>query len=163
MARVQKSIDINVPVQMAYNQWTQFEQFPRIMDSVRSVVQLDDRRMTWHARVANRDKFWDAEIEEQVPDQRIVWRSIEGPSNAGQVSFQPLEQGRSRVTLQLSYKPQGIMEKAGSAMGFVSRQVENDLGRFRDFIEAQPIETGAYRDELPNPKAPGGHTRGNLN
>jgi uncharacterized membrane protein len=162
MARVQKSIDLNVPVTTAYNQWTQFEQFPRFMDSVQSVVQLDDRHLTWHAKLGNREKYWDAEIQEQVPDQRIVWRSTEGATNAGQVSFQPLDADHSRVTLQLSYKPEGMMEQAGSAMGIVSRQVSNDLGRFRDFIESQPAETGAFREEMPNPKAPGGHTRGGL-
>ncbi len=162
MARVKKSIELNVPVETAYNQWTQFEQFPRFMQAVRSVVQMDDRHLTWHARVGNREKYWDAEIQEQVPDQRIVWRSTEGATNAGQVSFLPLDPMHSRVTLQLSYTPEGMLEQAGSAMGFVSRQVSNDLQRFREFIESQPMETGAYREELPNPKAPGGHTNGEI-
>ncbi|MBN9492667.1 SRPBCC family protein [bacterium] len=162
MARVEKSINVNVPVTMAYNQWTQFEQFPRFMESVRSVVQLDDRRLTWHARVGNREKYWDAEIQEQVPDRRIVWRSTQGATNAGQVTFQPIDDEHTRLTLRMSYRPEGMLEQAGSAMGMMSRMVANDLSRFRDFVESQPMETGAYRDELPNPNAPGGHTQGNL-
>ena len=109
MARVNKSIELNVPVATAYNQWTQFEQFPRFMQAVQSVVQMDDRHLTWHARVGNREKYWDAEIQEQVPDQRIVWRSTEGAPNAGQVSFLPLDPMHSRVTLQLSYTPEGML------------------------------------------------------
>jgi uncharacterized membrane protein len=161
MARVEKSIDVHVPVETAYNQWTQFEEFPKFMEGVHSVKQLSDRRLQWEANVGGRDKVWQAEIKEQVPDQRIIWRSVEGDENAGVVKFEPLPDGiGSHVSLEMSYNPDGFLESAGDALGFMSRRVQGDLERFKDFIESRGMETGAYRETLANPTAPNGFTRG---
>jgi uncharacterized membrane protein len=162
MAQVEKEIEVNVPVRQVYNQWTQFEEFPHFMEGVKSVQQLDDRRLHWCSSVGGREKEWDAEIREQVPDQRIVWRSIDGEDNAGMVSFIPVDGDHTRVRLQMSYQPDGFVESAGDALGFMTRRVEGDLKRFRDFIEERGRATGAYRETLSNPDAPGGHTRGSL-
>jgi uncharacterized membrane protein len=160
VARVDKEIEVNVPVRTAYNQWTQFEEFPRFMEGVKSVQQLDDRRLHWCATVGGREKEWDAEIREQVPDQKIIWRSTDGSENAGMVQFVPLDASRTRVQLQMSYDPESFVESAGDALGFMTRRVEGDLKRFREFIEARGTETGAWRGEIDNPNAPGGHTTG---
>ncbi|HXH13027.1 MAG TPA: SRPBCC family protein [Alphaproteobacteria bacterium] len=145
MERVEKSIDINVPVRTAYNQWTQFEEFPRFMEGVESVTQLDDTRLHWVANVGGDRKEWDARITEQIPDQRIAWRSEGGEFTAGDVFFQSLDANRTRVTVRFDYEPKGITEKIGDMLGVVSRRVENDLERFKDFIEARGHETGAWR------------------
>jgi uncharacterized membrane protein len=145
MERVEKSIDINVPVRTAYNQWTQFEEFPRFMEGVESVTQLDDTRLRWVANVGGERKEWKARITEQIPDQRIAWRSEGGEFTAGEVFFQPMDANRTRVTVRFDYEPKGITEKIGDMLGVVSRRVENDLERFKDFIEARGHETGAWR------------------
>jgi uncharacterized membrane protein len=145
METVEKSIDIEVPVQTAYNQWTQFEEFPRFMEGVESVKQLDDTRLHWVANVAGERKEWQSRITEQLPDQRIAWQSEGGEFTAGVVSFQPLGTSRTRVTVRLSYEPKGVTEKIGDMLGVVSRRVEGDLERFKEFIEARGRETGAWR------------------
>jgi uncharacterized membrane protein len=127
MAKIEKSLDINVPVRTAYNQWTQFEDFPRFMEGIKEVKQMDNKRLHWRAEVGGKDKEWDAEISEQTPDRRIAWHSTTGTRNAGQVSFQPINDGRTRVTLLMDYEPEGMVEKAGDAMGIVSGRVEGDL------------------------------------
>lgn len=161
MARIKKAIDVNVPIFTAYNQWTQFEEFPKFMEGVHRVEQLDDRRLHWEAEIGGREKQWDAEIQEQVPDSRIIWRSIDGDDNAGIVTFEPINEGAStRVNLEMSYNPDGFLESVGDAFGFMSRRVEGDLERFRDFIEDRGLETGAYRETLPNPSLAGGFTSG---
>ena len=161
MARVQKSIDVNVPVSTVYNQWTQFEEYPTFMEGVHAVYQLDDRRLRWEAEVGGREKTWEAEIQEQVPDSKIIWRSLDGENNAGIVSFEPIEAGAgTRVHLEMSYSPEGFLESVGDALGFMSRRVEGDLKRFREFIEARGRETGAFRKTLPNESVPGGFTTG---
>ncbi len=161
MARVEKSIDVKVPVYAAYGQWTRFEEFPRFMEGVRAVRQLDDRRLLWEAEVGGRDKVWEAEIREQVPNARIIWNSVEGNENAGIVTFEPIEDGAAtRVNLAMSYRPEGFLETVGDALGFMARRVEGDLTRFRDFIEERGVESGGYLEEIHNPDVPGGHTRG---
>jgi len=161
MARVQKSIEVNVPVFTAYNQWTQFEEFPKFMEGVRSVRQLDDRRLLWEAEVGGHEKSWEAEIKEQVPDERIIWSSIGGEVNGGIVTFEPCDDGAStRIHLEMSYTPEGFMESVGDAFGFMSRRVQGDLERFKAFIEDRGVETGAFRKTLENPAVPGGFTRG---
>ena len=162
MARVAKEIDVRVPVHMAYDQWTQFETFPEFMDGVKCVEQIDDRHLNWEASIFGRDKKWEAEIREQIPDQLIVWNSVDGSENAGAVQFESLKPDVTRVRLELSYDTEGISEAIGDAFGVVSRRVEGDLGRFRDFIESRVEATGAYHGELSNPDVPGGHTRGEL-
>src|SRR5512132_3940360 len=119
MAVVEKSIEVNVPVHSAYNQWTQFEMFPYFMEGVKEVKQLDDKRLSWRADIAGREEEWQAEIVEQVPDQRIAWTSTTGAKQAGVVTFHHVDPNTSRVMLQLEYEPQGVIEHLGDLTGFV--------------------------------------------
>ena len=148
MARVQKSIDVSKPLRMVYDQWTQFEEFPRFMEGVEAVHQLDDRHLHWKARIAGRTEEWDAEIVDQKPDELIAWRHTRGAVNRGVVFFAPVDEGTTRVTLALDYDPEGLVEKAGDALGFVSRRVKGDLERFKRFIEERATPTGAWRGEI---------------
>jgi uncharacterized membrane protein len=145
MANVTDSIDVHVPLSTAYNQWTQFEQFPQFMEGVKSVTQLDDTRLRWVAEVAGQEKDWIAEITEQAPDMRVAWRSLSGAENAGVVTFHHIDDDTTRVTLQMDVDPEGIVESAGSALGFLERRVKGDLERFKEFIEARGSESGAWR------------------
>jgi uncharacterized membrane protein len=145
-----KSIEVDVPVRTAYNQWTQFEEFPRFMQAVESVRQLDDKRLHWKAQIAGKTEEWDAVIIEQVPDRRIAWRSTTGARNDGAVTFFPLGAGRTRVQLRLDVEPEGPIENLGVALGIFERQIEADLGRFKEFIEGRRTETGAWRGEVRN-------------
>src|SRR5688572_28683530 len=154
MARVTKNIDVDVPVRTAYNQWTQFEEFPRFMEGVERVDQLDDRRLHWRAKVGPKAEEWDAEIREQIPDQKIIWAATGGAENAGMVTFDNLGPAKTRVHLEMSYDPEGFVENVGDALGFMNRRVEGDLKRFKEYIEARGIETGAWRGEIENPDAP---------
>ncbi|MGE0542230.1 MAG: SRPBCC family protein [Dehalococcoidia bacterium] len=153
MASIEKSIDVRVPVNVAYNQWTQFEEFPRFMEGVKSVQQLDDKRLRWVAEIGGQTAEWDAEITEQTPDQRVAWTNTMGARNAGAVDFHHLDDMTTRVTLMMEYEPTGMKESAGSALGFVSRRVEGDLERFKEFIEARGFETGGWRGEIERHKA----------
>jgi uncharacterized membrane protein len=148
METVEKSIDVHVPVSTAYNQWTQFEDFPRFMEGVREVRQLDDTHLHWRAEVAGKEKEWDAEITEQVPDQRIAWRSVGGAPNSGVVSFDRIDQDTTRILVEMDYDPEGVVENVGDAVGVVSRRVEGDLERFKEFIESRGQETGAWRGDV---------------
>jgi uncharacterized membrane protein len=148
MSHVEKSIVVNVPVQTAYNQWTQFEEFPKFMEGVKQVRQLDDTHLVWHADIAGQDESWEAEITEQVPDKRIAWRNRTGAINAGVVTFHYIDAHTTRVMLQMDYEPESFTESIGDALGFVSRRVEGDLERFKEFIESRGIETGAWRGEV---------------
>ena len=148
MSTTQQSIDVDLPVSTVYNQWTQFEDFPQFMEGVESVTQLDDKRLHWVAEIAGTREEWDAEIVDQQPDQRIAWRAITGTTNDGIVTFQPLGPASTRVTLDLDVEPEGLKEKIGEKLGFVSKQVEGDLKRFKSFIESRGTETGAWRGEV---------------
>jgi uncharacterized membrane protein len=148
MSRIIESIEVDVPVRVAYDQWTQFESFPQFMEGVDRVVQLDDKTLEWTASIAGKTKHWRAEITEQQPDQVVAWRSTEGARNDGQIRFEPLGADRTRLTLQLDVEPEGIVEKAGDALGLVERQVRGDLERFREFIEGRGHETGAWRGKV---------------
>ena len=148
MSQILESIDVDVPVRTAYDQWTQFEEFPRFMEGVESVTQVDDTHIDWAASIAGATKRWRAEITEQVPDQRIAWRSTSGAENAGVVTFHRLDDRRSRVTLQLDVEPEGPVESAGDALGFVKRRATGDLERFKEFIEERGTPTGAWRGEI---------------
>lgn len=148
MAKVEKSIDIDVPARTAYDQWTQFEKFPEFMEGVEEVRQMDDRTIHWRAKIAGKEVEWDARITEQVPDQRIAWTNIDGARNAGVVTFHTLDTDRCRVMLQLETEPQGLTETVGEALGFLDRQVESDLERFKKMIESRGAETGAWRGEV---------------
>jgi uncharacterized membrane protein len=151
MSSIQKSIDVDVPVRTAYNQWTQFEEFPEFMEDVESITQLDDRRLHWCATVGGKRLEWDAEITEQIPDKRIAWRSTSGAKNAGVVTFHRLSDQSARVALQLDYDPEGIVENVGDWLGTMSRRTEQDLERFKEFIESRGAESGAWRGEIQSP------------
>ena len=148
MSSVQKSIDVNVPVSTAYNQWTQFEEFPRFMEGVKSVRQLGDKRLHWKTLIGGKEESFDAIIDQQVPDQRIAWHSTIGPKQAGVVTFHRLNDKQTRVMLQMEYDPQGVVEKTGDLLGAVSMRIHGDLDRFKKFIEARGTETGAWRGEI---------------
>jgi uncharacterized membrane protein len=148
MAKIEKSIDVNVPVSTAYNQWTQFEEFPRFMEGVKSVRQLDDKTLEWNAEIAGNDETWTAEISEQTPDQRIAWHATGGKTNAGVVTFHHIDDNTTRVMLQMEWEPEGAVQRAGDALGFDDRRVEGDLERFKEFIESRGQETGAWRGEI---------------
>ena len=148
MSQIEKSIEVDVPVTTAYNQWTQFESFPEFMEGVESVTQTDDSHLHWRGQVGSETREWDAEITEQRPDQVIAWRSISGAPNAGTVRFEPLGADKCRVTLMMDYEPEGFKEKVGEALGFVSHRVEGDLERFKEFVERRGVPTGGYRGEI---------------
>lgn len=148
MSTIEKSIEVNVPVNTVYNQWTQFEDFPKFMEGVKEVRQLDDKRLHWRAEIAGKEKVWDAEITEQIPDKRIAWRSRMGAPNGGVVTFHQISPTTTKVMLQLEYDPETFVEKAGDAVGVVSLRVEGDLQRFKTFIESRGRETGAWRGEI---------------
>jgi uncharacterized membrane protein len=152
MASITKSIDVDVPVRVAYDQWTQFEEFPRFMEGVQEVQQLDDERLHWIAEIGGNQQEWDARITEQHPDERIAWTSTTGATNAGVVTFHRISDMRTRVTLQLDYEPEGMVETVGDALGVVDRRVQGDLERFKEFIESRQVPTGAWRGEIENPK-----------
>lgn len=148
MAGIERSIEVDVPVHTAYNQWTQFETFPQFMEGVREVRQLDDTHLHWCASIAGKEIEWDAVITEQVPDGRIAWRNTSGPKNAGVITFHKLDPERTKLMLQIDYEPEGAIESIGAALGTVERRVEGDLERFKRFIEARGAETGAWRGEV---------------
>ena len=148
MSRIVESIDVEVPVRVAYDQWTQFEQFPRFMDGVKRVQQLNDTTLEWTAEINGVERSWQAEISEQEPDQVVAWRSTSGAKNDGRISFESLGGNRTRATLELEVEPEGAIEKAGDALGFVERQVEGDLRRFKEFIESRGTPTGGWRGEV---------------
>jgi uncharacterized membrane protein len=148
MASATKHVDVSVPVTVAYNQWTQFEEFPRFMEGVKEVRQLDDKRLHWQAEIGGKDESWNAEITEQLPDERIAWKSVSGAKNAGVVTFHRLADSKTRITLQMDYDPEGAVENLGAAVGVVDRRVQGDLERFKEFIEARGSETGAWRGKI---------------
>ncbi len=150
MESIEKTIDVDRPVRVVYNQWTQFEEFPRFMAGVKEVRQRDDTHVHWHAEIWGQDKEWDAEITEQVPDQRISWKSISGARNAGTVRFEPLGADRTRVHLAMAYEREGAAEKVGDAIGILAARVHNVLEDFKKFIEDRNYETGAWRGEVHN-------------
>ena len=148
MPTIEKSIQVNVPLTAAYNQWTQFEEFPMFMEGITEVSQIDDTHLHWCADVGGKRKEWDAEIVEQLPDERIAWRSVSGARNAGVVTFHYIDSDTTRIMLQMDYDPEGFMETAGDALGVLSHRVEGDLERFKDFLESRGAETGAWRGEV---------------
>ena len=152
MPRFEASIDVDAPVGTAYNQWTQFEEFPRFMEGVERVVQRDDKYLDWTARIAGQTKEWTAEITDQTPDVRIAWKSISGDENGGAVLFQSLDANRTRLLLKLDADPEGLVETVGANLGFLERRVKGDLERFKAFIESRGTETGAWRGEIHGEK-----------
>jgi uncharacterized protein YndB with AHSA1/START domain len=146
--KVEKSILVNVPVSRAYNQWTQFEDFPQFMGGVKSVKQLEDDRLEWIAEIAGVRRQWTARILEQVPDRKVAWAATEGATNAGAVTFEDVGGGQTSVHLTLEYEPEGLLEKVGDKLNIVENQAEADLDRFKAFIEAEGYATGAWRGSV---------------
>ena len=149
MSTVEQSIDVEVPVRTAYDQWTQFRSFPEFMEGVERIDQLSDTRTHWVTKVGGVTREFDAEITEQHPDERVAWRSVDGPQHAGVVTFHRLDQDSTRVMLQMDVEPEGVVEKVGDALGVVKRRTKGDLERFKAFIEEQGTETGQWRGEVP--------------
>ncbi|CAN5725780.1 SRPBCC family protein [soil metagenome] len=148
MKSVTKSVDVNVPVRVAYNQWTQFEELPRFMEHIERVEQLDDTTIRWHASIDGKDEKWISNITEQLPDQRIAWNTMEGAKNAGVVTFHKLDDDTTRVTVQMEYETDGVVESLGAALGFMDRNLDDDLESFKEFIESRGRETGAWRGKV---------------
>lgn len=146
---VSESIVVDAPVSTVYNQWTQFEQFPQFMSSVREIRQISDTRLHWCATVAGKEKEWDAEITEQIPDQRIAWRSISGVANEGAVAFEEAGAGKTRVTLEMTYLPETFTEQVGDTFGAVRLQAKENLSKFKSLLESRGFETGAWRGTVP--------------
>jgi uncharacterized membrane protein len=142
---MEESIEVNVPVSAAYNQWTQFEDFPKFMKGVLGVNQVDDTHLHWRVKIAGKEEEWDAEITEQIPDKRIAWHSTSGAENSGVVSFHKISDSKTRIMLQIDYTPQDTVEEVGDAMGAIRMRTRGDLERFKKFIEEQGKETGAWR------------------
>jgi uncharacterized membrane protein len=147
MKTLEHTIEVEAPVSATYNQWTQFEEFPRFMEGVESVTQVDDAHVHWVAEVAGKRTEWDAEITHQVPDREIAWIGLGDPDNRGRVVFDG-EDGRTKVTMMLDYEPRGAVEQIGDKLGLVRRRVEGDMKRFKEFIEARGRETGGWRGEI---------------
>jgi len=148
MATVQESIEVDVPVSKAYNQWTQFEDFPRFMSGVDSVRQLDDTTVHFETSIGGVKREYDAQITVQEPDQRVTWESLNEPRNAGTVWFESLGPEQTKVNVELTWEPESAMEKIGAAVGLDSRQVASDLKKFKKFIESEGSETGAWRESV---------------
>jgi len=154
MSTVTESVDVNVPVRTAYDQWTQFESFPQFMSGVEAVTQLDDTHTHWRTSIAGVHPEFDATITEQHPDERVAWKSTGGDTkHAGVVTFHRLDDSHTRVTIQLEWQPEGVAEKAGSVVGVDDRQVKADAKRFKEFIEARGAQTGGWRGDVPRPGA----------
>lgn len=150
MKQVEKMVEVDCPIRTVYNQWTQFEEFPRFMAGVKEVRQLDDTHVHWRAAIWGKEKEWDAEITEQEPDQRISWKSVSGTPNAGTVRFEPLGADRTRVRLVMAYEPEGTVENAGDSLGVFSRRVETTVNDFKEYIESRGRESGGWRGEVHN-------------
>ena len=148
MHKIERVFEVDRPVSMVYNQWTQFEQFPEFMSGVEEVRQLDDTHLHWKAKFWGKAKEWDAEITEQEPDRRISWKSVSGPHNAGTVRFKPLGTGRTEVTVVMAYETDGALEGIGSALGAVGSRVKTTVRDFKEFTENHAFETGAWRGEV---------------
>jgi uncharacterized membrane protein len=148
MATIEESVEVEVPVRTAYDQWTQFEEFPKFMEGVEQVRQLTDTRVHWVAEVAGQRREWDADIVEQIPDERIAWCSTEGAKNSGVVTFHRLGNNKSKVMLQMEFEPEGAMEQVGDKLGMIKAKTKSDLKRFKEFIESRGRESGAWRGEV---------------
>jgi uncharacterized membrane protein len=148
MHTIEEAIDIDVPIRAAYDQWTQFEQFPKFMEGVKEVRQIDERRLTWRAEILGKEVSWDAEITHQVPDDTIAWRSTSGAQQDGSIKFVRIGDQSTRLVLRLTYEPQSASDKTASALGLVTARVKGDLKRFKKFIEERGVATGQWRGEI---------------
>lgn len=153
VVNIEESIDVGVPLSVAYNQWTQFQDFSRFTKGVESVEQSNETEMTWRGKVFKSHRSWKAKIQEQVPDKRIVWTS-EGPkgSSRGVVTFHPLAEDLTRVLVAIEYYPQGFFEKTANVWRAVGRRVRLDLKNYRRFTMLEGKETGAWRGRIERGK-----------
>jgi uncharacterized membrane protein len=145
VSTVKSDIDVNVPISVAYNQWTQFESFPQFMGGIDSITQSDDTHTHWNVSIAGIKREFDAEITEQKPDERVAWKSIGGETHAGVVTFHRIADDQTRISVQLDWKPEGIVEKVGALLQVDDIQIDRDLHRFKELIESNGFETGAWR------------------
>ena len=148
MPSIEKSVEVDVPLSTAYNQWTQFEEFPSFMNGVEAVKQLDETHLHWVASIGGHREEWDAEITEQLPDERVAWKATSGKGNAGVVTFHKLDESRTKVMLQLDWESEGMVEALGALLGRDDRAVKGDLERFKELVEKQGSESGAWRGEV---------------
>ena len=148
MSRIEESITVDVPVRTAYDQWTQFEEFPQFMEGIEEIRQHDDTTLHWKASFGGRQHEWHAKITEQTPDQRVAWKSEDGKFNAGVVTFHRLGDNQTRIMVQMDWEPDGVLEQVGGALGLDSRRVRADLERFKQLIEERGEPTGAWRGEV---------------
>jgi uncharacterized membrane protein len=146
---IEQTIEVEAPIERTYNQWTQFEEFPRFMEGVEEIRQTDDRHLHWVAEFGGDRHEWDAEITEQKPEERVAWKNVDGTENAGVVTFHKIDPTTTRVAVQMDWVPEGIREKIGSALGADDRRVKGDLERFKEFIESRGEETGGWRGVVP--------------
>ncbi|MBA3437277.1 MAG: SRPBCC family protein [Actinomycetota bacterium] len=148
MANIEQSIEVSAPIASVYDQWTQFEDFPRFMEGVEEIRQVDDRHVHWTVEFGGSRHEWDAEITEQEPEERVAWRNVDGKDNAGVVTFHKIDADTTRVMVQMDWTPEGIKEKVGASFNFDERRVEGDLERFKELIESQGAP-GGWRGEVP--------------
>jgi len=152
MSTITESVDVGVDVSTAYNQWTQFESFPQFMEGVEEIRQIDDTHTHWVTSIAGITREFNATITEQNPDERVAWRSDEGPNHAGVITFHRLDDTTTRVTAQMDIEPEGFAENAADKLGILDRRVKGDMRRFKEFIESRGgRETGAWRGEVERP------------
>ncbi len=151
MSAIEESIEVRSPLRAVYDQWTQFEEFPKFMEGISEVRQLDDKHLHWVAEIGGRRHEWDAEVTEQKPDERVAWRNTDGKDNAGVVTFHRIDDDQTRVMVQMDFVPEGIVEKLGNAIGVPERRVRGDLERFKELIEANGGQAGGWRGEVKRP------------
>ncbi|HZE66153.1 MAG TPA: SRPBCC family protein [Sporichthyaceae bacterium] len=149
MASVVETVDVEVPVRTAYDQWTQFESFPEFMAGVDRITQLDDKHLRWQVHVGGAERQFDTEITEQHPDERVAWKSTDGVTHAGVITFHKLSDTNTRITAQIDWQPEGLKEKAGAAIGMDDHRVKADLKKFKSFIEQRGHAEGAWRGDVP--------------
>lgn len=151
MTTVEESIEVHAPIRQTYDQWTQFEDFPRFMAHVEEVKQVNDTLLTWRAKVGGKTEEWSAKVTEQHPDERIAWESTSGARHAGVVTFHRIDEDHTKVMLQLEAEPHTLVEKIGDKLGVLDREAKADLKRFKEFIESRDGSTGAWRGDVPGP------------
>lgn len=144
----QHSVDVKAPVRVAYNQWTQFEEFPKFMKGVEEIRQITDDTLHWKVEISGVTREFDTVISEQTPDQRIAWTTVDGPKHAGVVTFHTIDDDTTRVTLQMDYEPEGFLENVADKVGFVSSRLKSDMDNFKEFIEDRSVSTGAWRGTI---------------
>lgn len=148
MSTIEQSIEVDVPVTTAYNQWTQFEEFPKFMEGVERIEQVTPTRTHWKTSIAGVHREFDAEIDEQHPDERVAWHTLGKPRQAGVVTFHRISDGTTRVMLQMDFEPEGLAEQAADKLHIVESRVKGDLRRFKDFIESRGLSTGGWRGDV---------------